>query len=146
MRVSPVGGEAGRPAPLRPGSTLALTLRQGRVELTMTCTALGEDLSVTLSGGDRAHIGAVAVSQPYPSHADASATSASTSVIALPGHKEEELARTLAARLASQLKVVVCVACGIHMDALQKAELNGILDMADDLVGQLLARLSLPAI
>ena len=83
--------------------------------LRLRCARMGEDLCLVLSGGELEHIGAVAVAQPRPSLADPARTSATASVIALPGHKEDLLARELALKVASALNVAVCVVCGIHL-------------------------------
>ena len=123
---------------------IILTRERGRVALRMTCVALGRDLSVTLGGGDRAHIGAVAVSQARPSLQDGGGTSATTSVIALCGHKEDQLARSIAARMAASLDAVVCVACGIHLDQALASELQDVLDLAGELTGEAIARLTAP--
>lgn len=117
---------------------IEITDFRDRLLLTMTAIPMGEDLCVALCGGERSHIGAVAVSQPRPSLADALVTSATTSVIAMPGHKEDLLARRLAARLATTLGVVVSVSCGIHVDAATMEDIDNIeelaLEMADNLV------------
>lgn len=118
-----------------------LNLRQGRIRIELAWTRAGRDLSVTLSGGDRPHIGAVALSQPRPSHVEGGGTSASTSVITLPGHKEDELARSAAARLASALDANVCVACGIHLDGIRPEEIAQVREMAGELVEQLVDKL-----
>ncbi|MDR2695221.1 MAG: hypothetical protein LBC79_02425, partial [Deltaproteobacteria bacterium] len=83
--------------------------------LRLRCVRMGEDLCLVLSGGELEHIGAVAVAQPRPSLDDPARTSATASVIALPGHKEDMLARELALQAAAALNVSVCVACGIHL-------------------------------
>ncbi len=123
---------------------LVLTLERGRVSLCMTCVPMGRDLAVTLCGGDRAHIGAVAVSQSRPSLEPGGATSATTSVIALLGHKEDDLARTLAARFSARLDAVVTVACGIHMDAIRPGEFKDILEMSEALAAEALERITAP--
>ena len=115
---------------------------RGRVALRLTAARLGPDLAVTLSGGDRPHIGAVAVSQPRPSLRGGGGTSATTSVIALLGHKEDELARQVAARVAVATAGTVCVACGIHLEAIAAAELEEVRVLADELATELLARLA----
>jgi hypothetical protein len=125
----------------KPSALQCLSLRKGRVEIELAWVRAGRDLSVTLSGGDLPHIGAVAVSQPRPSHVDGGGTSASTSVITLPGHKEDELARAAAARLAAALDTNVCVACGIHMDDITLEEIVQVRVMAGELVEQLVVRL-----
>jgi len=76
---------------------------------------MGEDICLALSGGDQEHIGAVAMAQPRPSLADPAQTSATASLITLPGHKEDMLARELALQVAGTLNVAVCVICGIHI-------------------------------
>jgi hypothetical protein len=123
---------------------MTLTAGRGRIVLTMVCVPMGRDLSVTLCGGDQAHIGAVAVSQPRPSREPGGGISATTSVIALPGHKEDDLARTLAARFASRLDAAVTLSCGIHLDQLRAGELQDILDLAEALTAQALDRIMAP--
>ena len=83
--------------------------------LRLHCLRMGDDLCLTLSGGEQEHIGAVAVALPRPSLADPARTSATASVITLPGHKEDMLARELALKVAAALNVAVCVVCGIHV-------------------------------
>ena len=83
--------------------------------LRLRCLRMGEDLCLLLSGGEAEHIGALAVAQPRPSRADPARTSATASVLALPGHKEDLLARELALQVASALNVAACVVCGVHL-------------------------------
>jgi len=123
---------------------MVFTARRGRIALRMTCVAMGRDLAVTLCGGDQAHIGAVALSQARPSLAAGGGTSASTSVLTLAGHKEDDLARSLAARLAARLDAAVTVACGIHLDHIRGSELQDVLDLAEELTAQALARITAP--
>jgi gallate decarboxylase subunit D len=77
---------------------------------------VGKDLVVTIGGGTKAHVGAVAVAQPRPSLRGDGRISASASVITLLGHKEDELARWAALHLASQLNTTVAVTAGVHLD------------------------------
>lgn len=115
---------------------IQLSLTRGRVALRLTAERLGADLAVTLSGGHRAHIGAVAVGQP---RLDEGAT---TSVLAVVGHREDELARVIATRLAAATRGVVCVACGIHVDRIRPEEIDDIRRMSDALTERLLQRLA----
>jgi len=121
---------------------IELSRSRGRIALRLTAARLGADLAVTLSGGDRPHIGAVAVSQSRPSLRQGGGTSATTSVIALLGHKEDELARQMAARVAVATTGTVCVACGIHVEGIGAAELEDVSALADELASELLARLA----
>ena len=83
--------------------------------LRLRCLKMGEDLCLALSGGQE-HLGAVALAHPRPSRATPGATAATASVLAVSGHKEDQLARELALKTASALNVTVCVCCGIHLD------------------------------
>jgi gallate decarboxylase subunit D len=121
---------------------IELSRSLGRVAVRLTAARLGADLALTLSGGDRPHIGAVAVSQPRPSLLGGGGTSTTTSVIALLGHKEDELARQVAARVALATAGTVCVACGIHLDAISAAELEDVRALAEELAAELLVRLA----
>lgn len=91
---------------------------EGRFELQASVSFVGDDLSVVMEGGERPHIGAVAVAQPRPSLVNPQRISASASVICLTGHKEDEVARGAALRLASELNRVVVVSAGMHWDDL----------------------------
>ena len=122
-------------------NAITLTATRGRVRLRLTALPMGQDLCVTLTGGDRAHLGAVALAHPRPSLAAPGRVGATTSVLALSGHKEDDLARTLASRLAIALEVTVCVACGIHVEHIQETELQDVQALADQLALALADRL-----
>lgn len=79
---------------------------------------LGNDLLLSIWGG-AAHIGAVAMAQSRPSIADPNRLSASASVFCYVGHKEDDLAKKVAERLAAALDSKVVVVAGIHWDHLE---------------------------
>lgn len=89
---------------------------EGRHRLNYVVVVTEGGLIVTLTGGDREHVGAVAVAVPRPSHRDPQKRSATTSVIALLGHQEDELARPLAHRLAAGSGLPAVASVGIHWD------------------------------
>ena len=71
----------------------------------------GDDLTVVIGGGEKQHIGAVAVGVPCPG-----LVSSSASVLCLTGHKEDLLARKAALELARMLGHTVTVTVGLHID------------------------------
>ncbi|WP_018754619.1 hypothetical protein [Paenibacillus terrigena] len=85
-------------------------------EITFSVVAQGEDLCVTIAGGTKPHIGAVALAQVRPSLADSSRLSASVSVLTLLGHKEDEIAKYVAQQIAVARGANVVVSCGVHID------------------------------
>ncbi|VBB06946.1 Hypothetical protein LUCI_2188 [Lucifera butyrica] len=85
-----------------------------RVEaVTVVC---GADVAVCIGGGERHHIGAAALAVPRPSLQDQEKVSATASVICATGHKEDELARWAALKLAASLNCRVNVTAGLHID------------------------------
>jgi hypothetical protein len=90
----------------------------GAYDLHAAVRRIGDDILVAIWGGEKPHIGAVAMAQPRPSLKDPSATSASTSVYCFLGHKEDALANATATILASRLKTRTVVTAGMHWDNL----------------------------
>ncbi len=104
---------------------------------------VGEDLLVAVWGGDRPHIGAVAVAQPRPSlRPPHDEISASTSVICLLGHKEDVFARSAAESLAAALNRPVVVSAGMHWDQISCDGIARVEDNARQLVVKIMQELS----
>jgi hypothetical protein len=93
---------------------------QGEFDLEAHIRSVGEDLLVAISGGEKPHIGAVAAAQPRPSLKDPTVMSATASVICYVGHKEDELAKQAAEKLAASFNTRVVVTAGIHWDNLSE--------------------------
>ncbi len=127
---------------------IEITEYRERMRLTISAMLMGEDLWVVLSGHGRPHIGAVAVSLPRPSPAGAGAMAATTSVLAVVGHKEDQIVRRTAARLASTLGAAVIVSCGIHLEGASERTTENIAEtvaaMTEDLIDAVTFRRSIP--
>ena len=95
---------------------VSLEAGRGRCRLWGTAVFTGDGVSVTLAGGERPHVGAVAIGIPRPSLARPGTGSATTSVLAVTGHKDDELARPLADELARRLGQIAVVVAGVHVD------------------------------
>jgi hypothetical protein len=85
-------------------------------------------LAVNLVGGEGPHIGAVAISIPRP--AGPRKRGATTSVFTLPGHREDELARPVAARLAQALRRTTVVVAGVHIHRARTADIARVFENA----------------
>jgi hypothetical protein len=109
--------------------------------LTASVRLIGADVLVAIWGGEKPHIGAVAVAQPRPSLKDPDVTSASASVICLVGHKEDELAKAAAEILAAALNTRVVVTAGIHWDNLDPQGIQRIIQNSEILVDMILTRI-----
>jgi len=99
-------------------STRSLNIEEGDgpCRVSARIVPIGEDLVVMIWGGDKPHVGAVAIGIPRPSLDNPEITSSTTSVYALLGHKEDVLAKMMADKLASVLERNVVVTAGIHVE------------------------------
>ena len=82
---------------------------EGAYNLEAGVRLIGQDVLVAIWGGEKPHIGAVSVAQPRPSLKYPEVMSATASVICLPGHKENELAKAASEILAAALNTSVVV-------------------------------------
>ncbi len=113
----------------------------GRLCVHGVLTATEDGLVVSLAGGERPHVGAVAVAVPYDSPRHPGKTRASTSVLALTGHRDDEVARPLAELVAHRTGQVAVVAVGLHVDSASPEEIVALTENARQALEDLLAQL-----
>lgn len=109
---------------------------RGRTRVSLSAHYLGSSLVVCIYN-ENAHLGAVAVAE-Y----DHEEKRASSSVITLRGHRDDEIAKKQAHIIARHTKQPVCVIAGVHIDDITKAEIAKILDEVDKLVLGLIGEIS----
>lgn len=110
------------------------TIRKvGRVEIILEAKKLGEDYLLTLTGGEE-HAGAVAVGL-----FDEKSGRASSSVLTLPGHREEQLALDSARRVSRATGKTSVVVVGIHVDNISPGEIKETVSAAEEMVGGFIA-------
>jgi hypothetical protein len=102
--------------------------RYKEMPVVLTAVPMGKDYAITVSGGDRPRIGAVAVCQPGE-HA---------SLITTPSHRGDTLAMDMAAIICNELSCTVTVATGIHFEGLTKKEMDGAIEVAGTLMDRFL--------
>jgi hypothetical protein len=103
---------------------------------------IGNDLLIAIWGGDKPHIGAVAVAQPRPSLKDSSVVSATASVFCYVGHKDDVIAKESAEKLSAALNRNVTVTVGIHWDDLQEVGIKTVVENSQQLVNTIIAEIS----
>ena len=97
---------------------------------------------VTIGGGQRPHVGCVVLAQPQPAKAKNGGWSVSCSVLTIPPHKEEPIARGIANRLAEASGRVTVVTAGIHDDNLDPDGVAIYLRLGGELADELERRLT----
>jgi len=103
---------------------------------------IGQDLLVAMWGGERPHIGAVAVAQPRPSLRDEGIVSATASVFCYVGHKDDLIAKESAERISAALDRNVTVTVGIHWDDIDEAGIRTIMENSRQLVNMIIGKVS----
>ena len=116
--------------------------KEENYRLEASVKAIGEDILVAIWGGDRPHIGAVAVAQPRPSLKDKRKISATASVFCFLGHKDDLIAKEAAERISSALNTNVVVAAGIHWDDIDEAGITCVMENSRELVEMIIERMS----
>ena len=118
-----------------------INTNEGEYDLSASVRQIGQDYLVAIWGGDKPHIGAVAMAQPRPSLRDPEVTSSTASVFAYVGHKEDELAKAAAEIIAATLKTNAVVAAGIHWDNLPPEGIQRVIRNSEILVDMILAKI-----
>jgi hypothetical protein len=118
----------------------ALDLDSIHAKLQATIQRIGPDYLILLEGPNT-HLGAVSLAQPYqrqPAYGPVTGTksmdmdlesdySACVSTLSQYGHRDAELVTKLARELAKELKKVVVVIGGIHIEKISKEQLEEIM-------------------
>lgn len=107
--------------------------------LTLQITWVGEDCHLLLWGGDKPHLGCTVLAVPRPS-LSGEGTSATSSVVNLPGHKDEALCRQLAEEVAADSGCVTVCSGGIHVDNITADGITEIQEAIDGLVEEALMK------
>ena len=115
---------------------------EGAYNLEAFVKEIGQDLLVAIWGGERPHIGAVAVAQPRPSLEDESVVSATASVFCYVGHKDDVIAKEAAESLSAGLNRNATVTVGIHWDDIDEAGVKTIVENSRQLVNMILDEMS----
>lgn len=103
------------------GSVILYRTAQG-LQVKLEARPMGQDWNVSITGGEKPHIGAAALGTPYKK--PDGTWSACASVLALPTHKEDALVRQAAILLAKRARHTVLVSCGIHTDNLTPEQIG----------------------
>ncbi len=105
----------------------------GKIEIVLDAKKIGQDFLLTLTGGEE-HVGAVAVG-----HFDEKSQRASSSVITMPGHREEHLALHGARQVSRATKKASVFVAGIHQDDISPEEIKDIVSAAGEMVESFIA-------
>jgi len=117
-----------------------IEVSKGRFKIHGLVQELGQDLLVSIWGGSRPHIGAVAMAAPRPSLRDPKRWSATSSNYTFVGHKEDVLVKKISEKLSAVLRRNVVVVAGIHWDNVTAREIKTIENLTLKLFDEILRK------
>jgi hypothetical protein len=92
---------------------------------------IGNDLLILLKGGEKPHIGAVAMAFPYKN-------TASASLLSVYGHKDGEIAKPLAEKVAKKLNKTVVLIAGLHIENATEEDIKRLIDNSNIIIEEFL--------
>ena len=116
------------------------------IEKTLSYTRLkvlvisqGEDYHILLGGGERPHIGCTVLAIPRPSlQNDKKEMSSTASVINVTGHKDEQLCRYLAEKIAARTQAVTVCTGGFHVDHITSEQIEEVIEAVREIADEIL--------
>jgi len=100
-------------------------------------TNAGNDVVVVVTGGSRPHVGSIVLAQPT----GPGRSGVSCSVMTIPPHKEEAVARPIAEAICKASGQVTLVTAGIHEDSLDAEGVQIYLGLAEKMAAELAERI-----
>ena len=105
----------------------------GRIEIILEAKKIGDDYLLTLTGG-KEHVGAVSVG-----YFDEKSQRASSSVVTIPGHREEQLALQGARQVSRATKKTTVFIVGMHQDNISPEEIKDIVSTAEEMIADFIS-------
>lgn len=121
--------------------SFSISAKKGPFLLRAIVVLVGNDLLVSIWGGTHPHIGAVALALPRPSLKDKKKTSATSSVLTVLGHKEDQTVKAVSETLSAVFKKNTVVTAGIHWDSLKPEEISRIVSLTQKLTQKIIDRI-----
>lgn len=107
--------------------SISVTSNLGFSSLTVDAVRLGEDILVSVRGGDRPHIGCAVLAVPRPSLTGDGGMSCTSSVLNVTGHRDDEICRYLAEKVCRKYGVTVVCTGGFHCDHMTAEQIRKVM-------------------
>lgn len=114
---------------------------EGRCRVWAFFFLLGDDLVVGIGGGEKPHVGALALAEPRPSRNKPGVISSTSSVITLLNHKDDIVACESAGNIARETNRVVTVTAGIHVKNATKKEIETLVENSRRLTQKIIKKI-----
>ncbi len=107
-----------------------ITVHEDRHQVHLTATKCGLDWNIVLLSGKGHHVGAVALGVPGYIDNNRNCPTVSVSSLCINGHRDDELARLIAAELGQKLEATVVVTVGLHKEQDTTEEISYLCNIA----------------
>lgn len=102
-------------------------------KISMYVLKAGDDYNITILGGDKPHIGSSVLAVPRLSLTGDGSVSATSSVMNMVGHKDEQICRYVAEKICAKKNAVVLCSGGFHVDDISKDGIGEVLEAVKEL-------------
>jgi hypothetical protein len=123
-------------------NTFFIKVGQDKYTIYAVVTVSGCGINVYIGGGEKPHIGTVAISQPRLSLKGDGNISCTTSVFNLLGHKDDYIAVPVAEDLCKKTNQTVVVSAGVHIENAAQEDIEKIKMLAEELNKKIAEKLS----
>ena len=103
-------------------------------KLYMNVLRAGDNYNITILGGDKPHIGSTVIAIPRLSLSGDGSISATSSVVNVTGHKDEEICRLVAEKAAINKNAIVVCSGGFHIYNISKEKIKEVLKATEELI------------
>jgi hypothetical protein len=103
---------------------LMITFGEGKYKVWLDKQFIGEDLVYLLGGGERSHIGGIAVCEP----------GSEAKIIRLEGHFDDIVLKPIAEEACKKYNKKVVAVGGVHVDNATEAEINILVENCKELI------------
>ena len=111
------------------------TLSFAKIRVYVKC--LGSDYQIVVEGGERPHLGSTVLAIPRPSLSGDGSVSCTSSVINVPGHKDEHICRILAERVAIKKNAVAMCTGGFHVDRITNEQIEEVIEVMGEIAEEI---------
>lgn len=119
---------------------IKITYGEGRYKVNLYSVVTCDGISVTITGGERPHIGGMVLSIPRKS-LSGSGASCDKWVCPVPGHKDTEVAAIIAELVSAETGKVTAVVAGMHIDNAEQDEITRLVENSIEASRLLLTKL-----
>ncbi|WP_031515783.1 hypothetical protein [Desulfofalx alkaliphila] len=120
--------------------TIQIRVGDGKHRVSLMATLTDDGVAVQIFGGEKPHVGAVVMTLPRPSLAQKDVVSCNSFVLPRINHKEDDLARLMAEKIAKQWNEAVVVVAGLHIDKATAEDINKLVANTEKAVEQLIRK------